>query len=60
MATAGSFSAVSALISEQSTGILVVLLVANALAYAISPGCGYRGGPIFAAAWIRATAADLR
>jgi H+/Cl- antiporter ClcA len=45
-------ASVPALLAEESTGILVVLLVAKALAYAISLGCGFRGGPIFPAVFL--------
>ena len=45
-------ASIPALLAEQSTGILVVLLVAKALAYAISLGCGFRGGPIFPAVFL--------
>ena len=31
---------------------MIVLLVAKALAYAVSLGCGFRGGPIFPAAFL--------
>ena len=45
-------ASIPALLAEQSTGILVVLLAAKALAYAISLGCGFRGGPIFPAVFL--------
>jgi H+/Cl- antiporter ClcA len=45
-------ASVPALVAEESTGILVVLLVAKALAYATSLGCGFRGGPIFPAVFL--------
>lgn len=35
-----------------SLTILVVLLVGKALAYAVSLGCGFRGGPIFPAIFV--------
>jgi H+/Cl- antiporter ClcA len=41
-----------ALLDERSTKVLVVLLVAKFLAYAVSLGCGYRGGPIFPAIFV--------
>lgn len=41
-----------ALTDERSTKVLVVLLVAKFLAYAVSLGCGFRGGPIFPAMFI--------
>ena len=39
-------------ITAGSTKIVVVLLVAKALAYAVSLGCGFRGGPIFPAIFL--------
>ena len=36
----------SALVSEDSTKILLVLVVAKALGYGICLGCGFRGGPV--------------
>ena len=35
-----------------SVGALLVLLLAKALAYAVSLGCGFRGGPVFPAIFI--------
>ena len=40
------------LAQSDSTKIVLILLVAKALAYAISLGCGFRGGPIFPAIFI--------
>ena len=40
------------LLVEDSTKILLVLLVAKALAYGISLGCGFRGGPVFPAIFL--------
>jgi H+/Cl- antiporter ClcA len=45
-------SAVPALIAEDSTSIVLVMVVAKALAYAISLGCGFRGGPVFPAIFL--------
>ena len=36
-----------ALLAEGSAGIVVVILATKALAYAVSLGCGFRGGPVF-------------
>ena len=47
----GQFS-ISTLVQEDSLKIVIVLLVAKALAYAVSLGCGFRGGPIFPAAFL--------
>ena len=38
---------VPALIAEDSVWVVLVLLVAKVLAYSISLGCGFRGGPVF-------------
>ena len=35
------------LVAQDSTKIVVILLVAKGLAYAVSLGCGFRGGPVF-------------
>jgi H+/Cl- antiporter ClcA len=40
------------LVNESSTGVILVLLAAKALAYAVSLACGFRGGPIFPAAFL--------
>jgi H+/Cl- antiporter ClcA len=45
-------AAVPDLVEQDSAGILVVLLAAKALAYAICLGCGFRGGPIFPAIFL--------
>jgi H+/Cl- antiporter ClcA len=42
-------SAIPDLIAEGSTGIVLVLLLAKSLGYAISMGAGFRGGPVFPA-----------
>jgi len=39
-------------VATSSTKILLVLLLAKAIAYAISLGCGFRGGPVFPAIFI--------
>ena len=38
-----------AVVAEGSAGVLVLLVVAKGLAYALSLGAGYRGGPVFPA-----------
>jgi len=45
-------ASVPALVAQDSTGIVLVLLLAKALAYAISLGCGFRGGPVFPAIFL--------
>jgi H+/Cl- antiporter ClcA len=42
-------SGVPDLAAADSTKIVLILLVGKALAYAVSLGCGFRGGPIFPA-----------
>jgi H+/Cl- antiporter ClcA len=45
-------AAVPALIGEDTTKLVVVLLAAKAVAYAVSLGCGFRGGPVFPAIFL--------
>jgi H+/Cl- antiporter ClcA len=45
-------TAIPAVIGEASAGAVLVLLVAKALGYAVSLGCGFRGGPIFPAVFL--------
>lgn len=45
-------SSVPVVAAEDSARIVLVLLVAKLLAYAISVGCGFRGGPIFPAMFL--------
>ena len=45
-------AAIPALIAETSTGVVLLLIVAKALAYAVSLACGFRGGPIFPAIFL--------
>jgi H+/Cl- antiporter ClcA len=45
-------SAVPQELAENSVRVLLVIVVAKALAYAISLGCGFRGGPVFPAIFI--------
>jgi H+/Cl- antiporter ClcA len=48
-----------ALVAAGSTGIVFVLLIAKALAYAVSLGCGFRGGPVFPAIFLGTALATL-
>ena len=43
---------VPSLAAADSTKIVLVLLVAKALAYAVCLGCGFRGGPVFPAIFL--------
>ena len=52
-------TSVPALVAEDSTKIVLILLVAKALAYAISLGCGFRGGPVFPAIFLGIALATL-
>jgi H+/Cl- antiporter ClcA len=47
------------LVAEESAGIVLVLLAAKALAYAICLGCGFRGGPVFPAIFLGIALATL-
>jgi H+/Cl- antiporter ClcA len=47
------------LIEEDSAGIVLVLLAAKALGYAICLGCGFRGGPVFPAIFLGIAFATL-
>ena len=40
------------LVGETSTSILLILIVAKGLGYAVSLGSGFRGGPVFPAAFL--------
>jgi chloride channel protein, CIC family len=52
-------AAVPNLAAEDSTRIVLILLVAKALAYAVSLGCGFRGGPVFPAIFLGVALAEL-
>jgi H+/Cl- antiporter ClcA len=47
------------LVMATSAKIVLVLLAAKAIAYAISLGCGFRGGPIFPAVFLGTAVASL-
>jgi H+/Cl- antiporter ClcA len=47
------------LAADESTRILVILLVAKAVAYAVSLGCGFRGGPVFPAIFLGIAIAEF-
>jgi H+/Cl- antiporter ClcA len=42
-------SALPALVAEQAGGVLLLVVVAKGLAYSLSLGAGFRGGPVFPA-----------
>jgi H+/Cl- antiporter ClcA len=52
-------ASIPALVGETSTAIVLLLLAAKALAFAVSLGCGFRGGPIFPAVFIGIGVATL-
>jgi len=52
-------SSLPALAFADSTKIVLLLLVGKAIGYAISLGCGFRGGPIFPAIFIGVAIAEL-
>jgi H+/Cl- antiporter ClcA len=45
-------ASVPALVAEGSTRMLLVLLIAKAVGYAVSLGCGFRGWPVFPAVFL--------
>jgi H+/Cl- antiporter ClcA len=45
-------TAIPTVVAEESTGIVLLLIVAKAIAYAVSLACGFRGGPIFPALFL--------
>jgi H+/Cl- antiporter ClcA len=45
-------NSMTALVTEDSARVLLVLVAAKAVAYAICLGCGFRGGPVFPAIFI--------
>jgi H+/Cl- antiporter ClcA len=45
-------SAIPQELAENSASVLLVILVAKALAYAVCLGCGFRGGPVFPAVFL--------
>lgn len=50
---------VPTVVAEDSAKIVLILLVAKALAYAVCLGCGFRGGPVFPAIFLGATLATF-
>lgn len=52
-------SAVPAIAATDSTKILLILLVAKALCYGLSLGCGFRGGPVFPAIFLGVAVAEF-
>jgi H+/Cl- antiporter ClcA len=52
-------TAIPDLVTEESTKIVLVLIAAKALAYAICLGCGFRGGPVFPAIFLGVALATL-
>jgi H+/Cl- antiporter ClcA len=48
-----------AVVAEDSAKVVLILLVAKALAYAICLGCGFRGGPVFPAIFLGAALATF-
>ena len=47
------------LIAQTSTKVVLILLVAKAVGYSISLGCGFRGGPVFPAIFLGVALATL-
>ncbi|HEX6652326.1 MAG TPA: chloride channel protein [Thermoleophilaceae bacterium] len=50
---------ISPLVAETSTGVILLLIVAKAVAYAVSLVAGFRGGPIFPAVFLGIGVATL-
>jgi H+/Cl- antiporter ClcA len=50
---------VPGLAAADSTKIVLILLVAKAAGYAVSLGCGFRGGPVFPAIFLGIAVAEL-
>ena len=52
-------ASLNAVTSAGSTKIVLILLVGKLLAYAVSLGCGFRGGPVFPAIFLGVALASL-
>jgi H+/Cl- antiporter ClcA len=52
-------SAIPELVAEQTTAVLLLILAAKAVAYAVSLASGFRGGPIFPAVFLGIGVATL-
>jgi H+/Cl- antiporter ClcA len=52
-------AAIPDVIATDTTKIVLVLLVAKAIAYGVSLGCGFRGGPVFPAIFLGVGVATL-
>jgi H+/Cl- antiporter ClcA len=52
-------AAVPHVVAESSAGIVLVLLLAKGLGYAVCLGCGFRGGPVFPAVFAGVAIATL-
>lgn len=52
-------TSVGVVVAETSTKLVLVLIVCKGIAYAISLGCGFRGGPIFPAIFLGCGIASL-
>ena len=52
-------ASIPAVVGEESTKIILILIVAKFLAYGVSLGCGFRGGAIFPAIFLGIALASL-
>ena len=52
-------AAVPDVVDEDSTKVLIVIIVTKFLAYGVSLGCGFRGGPIFPAIFLGVALSSL-
>lgn len=52
-------SAIPELLAETSIGVFVAVIAAKSVGYAVSLGCGFRGGPVFPAIFIGVAIATI-
>ncbi len=52
-------TSVPTVVTQGSAGVVLVVLAAKALAYTVSLGCGFRGGPVFPAIFLGVGVATL-
>lgn len=52
-------SAVPTIVREDSTAVVLIVLAAKAIAFAVCLGCGFRGGPVFPAIFLGVALATL-
>jgi H+/Cl- antiporter ClcA len=52
-------TAIPHVVAESSAGVVLVLLAAKGIGYAVCMGCGFRGGPVFPAVFVGVAVATL-